>query len=138
MMIQLGLACDGGKDSLSMSAQAPPNETVLAPGNVVVSAYVLCTDITKTITPDLKLSAEQRSVLLHCDLSGGRRCLGGSALAQAYSQLGNQSPDLDPEILRRVFNVTQELVKEGLISAGHDISDGGIIITLLEMAFAGK
>eukprot|EP00210_Caulerpa_lentillifera_P008256 g7879.t1 len=136
MMIQLGLACDGGKDSLSMSAQAG-NETVMAPGNLVISAYVLCPDITKTVTPDLKLSGEENQ-LIHCDLSQAKHRLGGSALAQAHDQLGDECPDLDPEVLKSAFNVTQELIKEGQISAGHDISDGGIITTVLEMAFSGN
>lgn len=78
------MACDGGKDSLSMAASAG-GETVKAPGNLVVSAYVTCPDITATVTPDLKLSGTGR--LLHVDLAAGRRRLGGSNLAQAFSQV---------------------------------------------------
>jgi hypothetical protein len=86
-MIQLECACDGGKDSLSMAAAAG-GETVMAPGNLVVSAYVGCPDITKVVTPDLKMAAAG-GVLLHVDLASvpGARRLGGSALAQAYSQV---------------------------------------------------
>ncbi|GMH42502.1 hypothetical protein BSKO_10421 [Bryopsis sp. KO-2023] len=133
-MISLGLACDGGKDSLSMAANAD-GETVMAPGNLVVSAYVTCPDITKTVTPDLKLGDD--GVLVHVDLGDGRRRVGGSALAQAYRQVGNDSPDVDIATLKQVFVKTQELVSAGRVSSGHDISDGGIATTLLEMAFAG-
>ncbi|CAD7696531.1 unnamed protein product [Ostreobium quekettii] len=133
-MIQLEVACDGGKDSLSMAAAAG-GETVMAPGNLVVSAYVTCPDITKTVSPDLKLG--DAGVLVHVDMADGRRRLGGSSLAQALSQIGDSSPDVDPGILKAAFNVTQQLVAEGLISSGHDVSDGGIVACLLEMAFAG-
>ena len=87
-MLQLGMACDGGKDSLSMAASAG-GETVKAPGNLVVSAYVTCPDITATVTPDLKLPGTGR--LVHVDLAAGRRRLGGSNLAQAFSQVGSHS-----------------------------------------------
>lgn len=78
-MIELGIAIDGGKDSLSMAAHAG-GEVVKAPGNLVISVYVTCPDITKTVTPDLKLGDE--GILLHIDLAKGKRRLGGSALAQ--------------------------------------------------------
>lgn len=74
------MACDGGKDSLSMAASAG-GETVMAPGNLVISAYVTCPDITKTVTPDLKLPGSGK--LIHVDLAQGRnRRLGGSCLGQ--------------------------------------------------------
>eukprot|EP00877_Chromochloris_zofingiensis_P007400 jgi/Chrzof1/2913/Cz12g03220.t1 len=135
-MLHLGLACDGGKDSLSMAAAAG-GETVMAPGNLVVSAYVGCPDVTKVVTPDLKLPQEG-GLLLHVDLAGGARRLGGSALAQAYAQIGDESPDVDPAALKAAWTAVQALVDQRLISAGHDISDGGIATTLLEMAFAGN
>ncbi|GBF90353.1 hypothetical protein Rsub_02459 [Raphidocelis subcapitata] len=135
-MVELGLACDGGKDSLSMAAAAG-GETVMAPGNLVVSAYVGCPDITKVATPDLKL-AKAGGALIHVDLAGGRRRLGGSALAQAYGQVGDDSPDVDPKKLKGMWNAVQALLERRAISAGHDISDGGIATTLLEMAFAGN
>ncbi|KAK9795604.1 hypothetical protein WJX73_007566 [Symbiochloris irregularis] len=134
-MLQLGLACDGGKDSVSMVASVA-DEAVKAPGNLVVSSYVTCPDITLTVTPDLKLPG--RGVLLHVDLAQGRRRLGGSALAQAYDQVGKESPDVDIPLLGRAFEVTQALLRQRLISSGHDISDGGIVTALLEMAFAGN
>lgn len=86
-MIELECACDGGKDSLSMAAAAG-GESVMAPGNLVVSAYVGCPDVTKVVTPDLKLAAEGGQLLL-VDLASvpGARRLGGSALAQAFNQV---------------------------------------------------
>lgn len=135
-MIELGIAIDGGKDSLSMAAHAS-GEVVKAPGNLVISTYVTCPDITKTVTPDLKLG--DNGILLHIDLAKGKRRLGGSALAQVFDQVGNECPDLDDvPYLKTVFNKVQELLSEELISAGHDISDGGLIVSALEMAFAGN
>ena len=107
------------------------------PGTLVISAYVTCPDITKTVTPDLK--APGKSKLLYIDLAGGRNRLGGSALAQVFGQVGDRSPDLDdPELLTRTFNAVQDLVSDELLLAGHDRSDGGLVTTLLEMAFAGN
>ncbi|KAM0869821.1 hypothetical protein ACQ4PT_040409 [Festuca glaucescens] len=135
-MIELGIAIDGGKDSLSMAAQCD-GEVVKAPGNLVISAYVTCPDITLTVTPDLKLGKD--GVLLHIDLAKGKRRLGCSALTQAFDQIGNDCPDIeDVPYLKKVFESVQELLGERLISAGHDISDGGLIVTILEMAFAGN
>ncbi|XP_077240722.1 purine biosynthesis 4 [Tasmannia lanceolata] len=135
-MIELGIAIDGGKDSLSMAAHVS-GEIVKAPGNLVISVYVTCPDITMTVTPDLKLG--NNGILLHIDLARGKRRLGGSALAQAFDQVGHDCPDLDDvPYLKRCFEVVQELLSDGLISAGHDISDGGIIVCILEMAFAGN
>lgn len=135
-MIQLGIAIDGGKDSLSMAAHAG-GEVVKAAGNLVISAYVTCPDITLTVTPDLKLAND--GVLLHIDLGKGKRRLGGSALAQAFDQVGDDCPDLDDVLyLKSVFESVQELLSERLISAGHDISDGGLIVCALEMAFSGN
>ncbi len=140
VMVALGIAVDGGKDSLSMAARAPlpagGEETVKAPGTLVVSAYVTCPDITGTVTPDLELPGS--GVLLLIDLADGRRRLGGSALAQVYGQVGDEVPDLDdPDLLRRAFYAVQELLVDGLVAAGHDCSDGGLLTTVLEMAFAG-
>ncbi|KAK2968535.1 hypothetical protein RJ640_009380 [Escallonia rubra] len=135
-MIELGIAIDGGKDSLSMAARAS-GEVVKAPGNLVISAYVTCPDITKTVTPDLKLGDD--GILLHIDLGKGKRRLGGSALAQVFDQVGDECPDLDDvPYFKSVFKRVQDLLADGLISAGHDISDGGLIVSALEMAFAGN
>jgi phosphoribosylformylglycinamidine synthase len=141
MMISLGMAVDGGKDSLSMAAKVTnadgTHETVKSPGTLVISAYVTCPDITKTVTPDLKMPGWGK--LLFIDLSGGKNRLGGSALAQVFGQIGNVSPDInDAGLLKRGFDAVQELVRQRLILAGHDRSDGGLIVTLLEMAFSGN
>ncbi|KAM4739676.1 phosphoribosylformylglycinamidine synthase isoform 2-T2 [Anableps anableps] len=137
VMGQLGVAIDGGKDSLSMAARVG-TETVKAPGALVISAYAVCPDITATVTPDLE-DPDGKGVLLWVPVSPGRHRLGGSALAQCYIQLGDNSPDLDqPDVLSACFNTTQKLIEGRLLSAGHDISDGGLISCLLEMAFAGN
>ena len=91
-LCQLGIAIDGGKDSLSMAARIG-DEVVKCPGELVLSVYVPCTDITKTVTPDLKCNGE--SVLIHVKLSSTLCRLGGSALAQVYGGVGNESPDMD-------------------------------------------
>ncbi len=136
LMIELGIAADGGKDSLSMAAKVG-EEMVKAPGEMVVSAYATMPDITKKVTPDLKAPGQSR--LLFIDLAACQQRLGGSALAQAHSQIGDEAPDVeDPELLRRVFEAVQELIGRDLILAGHDRSDGGLITCLLEMAFAGN
>lgn len=141
VMLELGVAIDGGKDSLSMAALAPGpdgyDETVTAPGALVVSAYVTCPDVTRVVTPDLKHPDE--GCLLFVDLSGGKARLGGSALAQVYGQIGDTPPDVDdPGLLKRAFNAIQQLIAEDCVAAGHDRSDGGIVTCLLEMAFAGN
>ncbi|KAM5152249.1 phosphoribosylformylglycinamidine synthase [Mantella aurantiaca] len=137
VMARLGIAVDGGKDSLSMAARVG-SETVKAPGSLVISVYAVCPDITATVTPDLK-NPGMGGVLLYVPVSPAQHRLGGSALAQCYSQLGDQSPDMDdPQTLVSCFQVTQNLLRDGLLSAGHDVSDGGLITCLLEMAFAGN
>ncbi|XP_064407824.1 phosphoribosylformylglycinamidine synthase isoform X2 [Latimeria chalumnae] len=136
-MAELGIAVDGGKDSLSMAARVE-GETVKAPGALVISAYAFCPDITATVTPDLK-NPDGNGVLLFVPVSPGRYRLGGSALAQCYSQLGDRSPDLEsPAALASCFRVTQKLLEDSMLSSGHDVSDGGLITCLLEMAFAGN
>jgi phosphoribosylformylglycinamidine synthase len=136
-LLVVGIGIDGGKDSLSMAARCG-DEVVKAPGELTMTCYVTCPDITKTVTPDLKCPAEG-SKLLYIDLGNGKARLGGSALAQVYNQIGNESPDIDDlGMLKSAFMVTQELIDERIILAGHDRSDGGLAATLLEMAFAGN
>lgn len=141
IMIELGIAVDGGKDSLSMAARvsdtAGRTETVKSPGTLVVSAYVTCPDITKVATPDIRRPGESR--LLFIDPARGKNRLGGSALAQCYRQVGAECPDVeDPDLLKRTFKAIQKMVAGDLILSGHDRSDGGLVTTLLEMAFAGN
>jgi phosphoribosylformylglycinamidine synthase len=140
VMIELGIAIDGGKDSLSMAAKVfseGATETVKSPGTLVISAYAPCPDITKVATPDIKRPGE--SLLIFIDLGKGKNRLGGSALAQVFGQVGDECPDLeDPKLLSRSFRAVQELLSKGLILSGHDRSDGGLVTTLLEMAFSGN
>jgi len=134
-MIALGMAVDGGKDSLSMATMVA-DEVVKSPRQLVISAYAAMTDIGRKVTPDLK---EPGSVLVLLDLAGGQCRLGGSGLAQTFEQIGNEVPDMDDAALvRRAFLVVQELLDLDLILAGHDRSDGGLITTVLEMAFSGN
>jgi phosphoribosylformylglycinamidine synthase len=141
IMLELGIAVDGGKDSLSMAAKVihPDGEVevVKSPPTLVISAYASCPDITKVITPDLKMPGKSR--LIYIDLGQGKNRLGGSAIAHCYKQIGDESPDVDNiQLLTDAFNSIQELIDKELILAGHDRSDGGIITTILEMAFAGN
>ena len=136
LMIQTGIAVDGGKDSLSMATRIG-DDVVKSPRELVISAYATMPDITKVVTPDLKNPGH--SQLIFIDIAGGKARLGGSVLAQAYGQLGDESPDVDdPAMLKRAFQAIQKLISEDLIRAGHDISDGGILTSILEMAFAGN
>ena len=136
LMIQLDIAVDGGKDSLSMAARVG-DEIVKSPRELVISAYATMPDITRVVTPDIKNPGNSR--LIFIQIAGHEPRLGGSVLAQVYGQVGDESPDVDnPETLKAAFNAIQKLISENLILAGHDISDGGLITTLLEMAFAGN
>jgi len=136
LMARLGIAVDGGKDSLSMATRVG-DEIVKSPRELVISAYATVPDITKVVTPDIKNPGQSR--LIFIEVCPNRARLGGSALAHVYGQVGNESPDVDdPEALKRAFHAIQKLISENLILSGHDISDGGIITTLLEMAFAGN
>ncbi len=136
IMIRLGIAVDGGKDSLSMATRVG-EEIVKSPRELVISAYVTMPDITKVVTPDLKKPGETE--LIFIDIAQGKTRLGGSILAQVYGQIGDNPPDLDdPDMLKRAFLAIQELISKDLILSGHDISDGGLITTILEMAFSGN
>jgi len=135
-MIALGIAVDGGKDSLSMATMVG-DETVKSPRELVISAYSTMADITRKVTPDCKAPGASRLLLI--DLGAGKNRLGGSALAQTFGQVGADPADLDdPAALKNAFNAVQELIGDGLVLAGHDRSDGGLAATLLEMAFAGN
>lgn len=94
VMASLGVAVDGGKDSLSMAARVG-QDTVKSPGSLVISVYAPCPDIRATVTPDLKIPDGKGNLLWVKFGSDSRYRLGGSALAQVYNQLGSESPDLD-------------------------------------------
>ncbi|KAI0558449.1 phosphoribosylformylglycinamidine synthase [Gracilaria domingensis] len=141
IMLELEIAVDGGKDSLSMAARCPTAdgsvETVRAPGTLVISGYCTMDDVQIKLTPDLK--APGNSVLILIDVANGKRRLGGSALAQVFSQVGQVAPDVDDgALLANAFDAVQHLIThEGVLSC-HDVSDGGLITALLEMGFAGN
>ena len=133
----LGIAIPVGKDSLSMRTgwtDGPVEKSVVAPVSLIVSAFAPVGDVRKTLTPVLRNDAA--TALWLVDL--GRQRLGGSALAQVYGQLGSEPADLDePQDLVRLASALAELRRADLLLAYHDRSDGGLIATLLEMAFAG-
>jgi phosphoribosylformylglycinamidine synthase len=134
IMTRLGVAVDGGKDSLSMAAAG--RENIKAPGELVVATYAPMPDVRVKVTPDLKRPG---NALVLIDLSGGKARLGGSALAQAWQQVGDEAPDVDDaDLLRRAFAAVQELVGNGCVVSAHDRSDGGLITAVAEMAFAGN
>ena len=131
---ELGIVIDGGKDSLSMFVESEEGK-VKSPGTLVVSGYAPCPDINKKVTPDLK---EIGSDLVYFNLGSTKYRLGGSALAQILNQIGDISPDFENiSSFKDFFNIIQSLIEENLIISGHDISDGGLLIALLEMCFAG-
>ena len=111
VMGELGVAVDGGKDSLSMAARVG-SQTVKAPGTLVVSTYAPCPDIRVLATPDLRApSMGLEGLLVYIDLSDGKSRLGGSALAQCFKQLGDDVPDLeDSKLFVKAFNSTQKLI----------------------------
>ncbi|NCF43437.1 MAG: phosphoribosylformylglycinamidine synthase [Proteobacteria bacterium] len=134
----LGIAIPVGKDSLSMQTRWQDEQgakAVVSPVTLVVSSFAPVIDTRLTVTPELQL--QQDSVLVLLDLGAQR--LGGSALAQVYGQLGNAAPDVeDPQALKALLNLAIEWKRQGKILAMHDRSDGGLLTTLLEMAFAGR
>ncbi|RTZ76889.1 MAG: phosphoribosylformylglycinamidine synthase, partial [Gammaproteobacteria bacterium] len=138
---RLGIAIPVGKDSMSMKSvweHDGRQREMTAPLSLIISAFAPVNDVRRTLTPQLRTDLGDTDLLL-IDLGKGRNRLGGSALAQVYNQLGDRVPDLDdPDMLRRCFQVIQELNRDGLLLALHDRSDGGLITTLLEMAFAGR
>ena len=124
-----------GKDSLSMSQKYPDGSKIISPGTVIVTSGGEVSDIRKVVSP--VLADEPKSALYHIDFSFDQLRLGGSALAQTLGKVGSDVPTVtNPEYFRDAFNAVQELVKRGLLLAGHDISAGGLITTLLEMVFA--
>ncbi len=124
-----------GKDSLSMTQKYPNGDKVISPGTVIVSSGGEVSDIRKVVSP--VASTDLKTSLYHIDFSFDKLHLGGSAFAQSLNKIGSDVPTVkDPEYFRSAFNAVQRLVNEGLLLAGHDISAGGLITTLLEMCFA--
>lgn len=132
--IQLGINIPTGKDSLSMAQKYPNGEVVLSPGTVIISAVGEVEDIRKTISPALQPVWD--SQLIYIDLSKDTLKLGGSSFAQVINALGTEVPTIsDADYFKKVFEIVQQLIKENRVLAGHDISSGGLITTLLEMCF---
>lgn len=124
-----------GKDSLSMTQKYPDGAKVISPGTVIVSAGGEVSDIKKVVSPIL--INDKKSSLYHIDFSFDTLKLGGSAFAQSQNKIGEEVPCVqDAEYFRDAFIAIQNLINKGLIIAGHDISAGGLITTLLEMCFA--
>ncbi len=136
----LGISIPVGKDSMSMRTAWTAGGTrheVVSPVSLIVSAFAPCADVCEVWTPSLRRDAGA-TVLALIDLSGGRARLGGSTLGQVFGQVGDEVPDLDDAARLRAFVAAlAELRAAGLVLAYHDRSDGGVLVTLLEMAFAG-
>ncbi len=135
---QLGISIPVGKDSMSMRTawqEGNVKKAVTAPLSLIVTAFAPCMDARQTLTP--QLAADLDTVLLLIDLGAGKNRMGGSALAQVYKQTGNVAPDVDDaHTLKSFFEIIQRLNGEGKLLAYHDRSDGGLFVTLCEMAFA--
>ena len=143
----LGIAIPVGKDSLSMRANwqdkggdngsdEQGNKSVVSPMSLIITAFAPVTDVTQTLTPELKGG---ETAFYRLDLSKGQFRLGGSILAQTMSQLGDTCPDLDnPQDLINFFNFIQTANAQGLITAYHDIGDGGLLATVAEMQFTSR
>ncbi len=133
--IELGINVPTGKDSLSMTQKYPDGKVVYSPGTVIVSAVGEVTDIRKSVMPTLKRKAGTK--IIYIDFSKAAFELGGSSFAQTINVLGKNSPDVsDAAYFVHAFNSVQQLILKNKVLAGHDISAGGLITTLLEMNFS--
>ncbi|APX99800.1 phosphoribosylformylglycinamidine synthase [Lacinutrix venerupis] len=131
--IDLGINVPTGKDSLSMK-QKYPNEEVISPGTVIISAAGNCNAISKVVEPLFKKNAGD---IYYINLSQDHYKLGGSSFAQILNKVGNDAPNVnDSTFVKTVFNTIQKLIKDEQIVAGHDVASGGLITTLLELCFA--
>ena len=131
--IELGINIPTGKDSLSMK-QKYPNDEVIAPGTVIISAAGNCSNITKVVEPVLQKNGGS---IYYINLSQDGFKLGGSSFAQIQNKIGTEAPTVkDAGFFKKAFHAIQDLIKDRQIAAGHDIGSGGLITTLLEMCFA--
>ena len=131
--IELGINIPTGKDSLSMK-QKYPNDEVIAPGTVIISAAGNCNNINQVVEPVLKRNGGN---IYYINLSQDTFKLGGSSFAQILNKVGTEVPTItNAEYFKNAFNTLQNLIKAGKIKAGHDVGSGGLITTLLEMCFA--
>ncbi|MDI5996142.1 phosphoribosylformylglycinamidine synthase [Pseudomonas sp. MDMC216] len=136
----LGITIPVGKDSMSMKTrwqEEGVDKSVTAPLSLVITGFAPVQDIRQTLTPQLRMDKGETDLIL-IDLGRGQNRMGASILAQVYAQIGQQVPDLDDaEDLKAFFAVIQGLNADGHLLAYHDRSDGGLLTTVLEMAFAG-
>ena len=136
----LGITIPVGKDSLSMRTawrDAKGDHAVLAPVSLIISAFAPLSDVRGTLTPQLDLAQPSRLLLI--DLGCGKNRLGASCWAQVYNESGGEPADLDsPALLESLFDALRELKDQGLLLAYHDRSDGGVMLSVLEMAFASR
>ncbi|EPY50914.1 phosphoribosylformylglycinamidine synthase Ade3 [Schizosaccharomyces cryophilus OY26] len=140
---QLGISIPVGKDSMSMSMkwmEDSREQSVTAPLSLIITGFSSVNNVESIWTPQLKRETEiGPSSLLYIDLAKGKQRLGGSIIAQCYNQLGDEAPDVeDVELLKSFFAVITELHNTDYIQAYHDNSDGGLFVTVSEMAFAGR
>ena len=137
---QLDITIPVGKDSMSMKTRWQENgeeKTVTSPVSLIISGFAPVPDVRKTLTPQLQLDQGETTLLL-IDLGRGQNRLGGSILAQVYSELGDATPDVDNAAdLKAFFDSIQQLNQQDKLLAYHDRSDGGLLATVVEMAFAG-
>ena len=130
--VELGINIPTGKDSLSMKQKYKDGD-VLAPGTVIITAAGQCQDIKKTVTP---VAAANKGKLYYINLSSQKHVLGGSSLNQVRNKIGTEAPGIeDIEVFKKAFDLIQSLIDENKIIAGHDVSSGGLITSLLEMCF---
>lgn len=136
---ELGISIPVGKDSMSMKTKWEDKE-VTAPLSLIITAFAPVIDIRNTWTPAMRRSEEVgETLLMFIDLAGGRKALGGSALAQVFGQVGNQTPDVhDADFIIDFYHAIEQLHESDMVLAYHDRSDGGLFTTLVEMMFAGR
>ena len=131
--IDLGINVPTGKDSLSMK-QKYPNEEVISPGTVIISAAGNCNDISKVVEP---IFQKDGGNIYYVNISQDQFKLGGSSFAQIVNKIGKETPNVqNASYVKTVFDTFQKLIKSDKIIAGHDVASGGLITTLLEMCFA--
>ncbi len=133
--VALGINIPTGKDSLSMTQKYKDGSVVYSPGTVIISAAAEVSDFRKTVEPVIR--SGRKAAIIYIDLSSMPFRTGGSSFLQSMNYLGNETPGInDPSYFVKVFETVQQLIAQELILAGHDISSGGIIVSLLEMCFA--
>jgi phosphoribosylformylglycinamidine synthase len=138
---ELGITIPVGKDSMSMRTVWDDNgeqKSVTAPMSLIISGFAPVLDARKTLTPQLRTDKGETDLIL-LDLGNGQNRMGLSALAQVYNEVGNSVPDVDDAtLLANFFDAIQSLNEQGLLLAYHDRADGGLLVTIAEMGFAGR